>query len=222
MAPISTHPLFNKIKDYKFYLCSTSPRRLEILNQMGFNPEIKPSNFEENLSKDEFSVQDYVLQTSKGKIDAVWEEMKADPTKYGSNKLLLLASDTVVTNEDEIYEKPKTESENAKVIKRLRDSDHPVEVISAVWLISCDEGFTNVKSESFTEVTEIIMDKAVTDEFIDAYCKTQEGWEVAGGFRIQGSGSLMIKGINGDYFNVVGLPNGKTFKGICKILDCPL
>ncbi|KAG7882795.1 hypothetical protein KL938_003218 [Ogataea parapolymorpha] len=223
MATKFEHPVYEKLSKYTFYLCSTSPRRQEILEMLGFNPVIRPSQFEENLSKLDYTVEEYVAETAKGKCLAVWDQLKKEGK---TDNVLLLSADTVVENEGVIYEKPKTQEENYRAICRMRDSKKPVRVFSGVMVLLSDASTQRkpdkCKIETFTEITEIIMEKSVSNDFIRKYSECGEGHQVAGGFRIQGSGALMMKGINGDYYNVVGLPYTKTFQTICDMLDTHL
>ncbi|KAG7844601.1 hypothetical protein KL941_003977 [Ogataea angusta] len=215
MATRFEHPVYDKLSNYSFYLCSTSPRRQEILNMLGFCPVIRPSHFEENLSKLDYTVEEYVAETARGKCLAVWDQLKKEGK---TDNVLLLSADTVVENEGVIYEKPKTQEENFRAICKMRDSNEPVRVISGVVMLLSDASTRGkpdrCKIKTFTEITEIIMEKSVSDEFVRKYSECGEGHQVAGGFKIQGSGALMMRGINGDYYNVVGLPYTKTFQTI--------
>ncbi|KAG7805781.1 hypothetical protein KL921_005313 [Ogataea angusta] len=204
MATRFEHPVYDKLSNYSFYLCSTSPRRQEILNMLGFCPVIRPSHFEENLSKLDYTVEEYVAETARGKCLAVWDQLKKEGK---TDNVLLLSADTVVENEGVIYEKPKTQEENFRAICKMRDSNEPVRVISGVVMLLSDASTRGkpdrCKIKTFTEITEIIMEKSVSDEFVRKYSECGEGHQVAGGFKIQGSGALMMRGINGDYYNVL-------------------
>ncbi|KAG7816983.1 hypothetical protein KL928_004447 [Ogataea angusta] len=204
MATRFEHPVYDKLSNYSFYLCSTSPRRQEILNMLGFCPVIRPSHFEENLSKLDYTVEEYVAETARGKCLAVWDQLKKEGK---TDNVLLLSADTVVENEGVIYEKPKTQEENYRAICKMRDSNEPVRVISGVVMLLSDASTRGkpdrCKIKTFTEITEIIMEKSVSDEFVRKYSECGEGHQVAGGFKIQGSGALMMRGINGDYYNVL-------------------
>ncbi|KAG7838802.1 hypothetical protein KL942_003798 [Ogataea angusta] len=204
MATRFEHPVYDKLSNYSFYLCSTSPRRQEILNMLGLCPVIRPSHFEENLSKLDYTVEEYVAETARGKCLAVWDQLKKEGK---TDNVLLLSADTVVENEGVIYEKPKTQEENYRAICKMRDSNEPVRVISGVVMLLSDASTRGkpdrCKIKTFTEITEIIMEKSVSDEFVRKYSECGEGHQVAGGFKIQGSGALMMRGINGDYYNVL-------------------
>lgn len=212
------HPVYQKLADYKVILCSTSPRRKDILAQLGFQFEIAESHFEENLDKSKYSVDEYVRETATGKAKAVWNSLDRR-TKTG--KILLIAGDTVVESGGKIYEKPQDYQKNVVMLKELRDSKNAVNVRSGVVLLLGDEklpdGYQMVR---FNDKTVVEMKNDVSDEFIELYCRTGEGLQVAGGFRIQGYGIMMMKGVKGDFYNGVGLPSTKTFDEICKLLGC--
>lgn len=197
----------------KFLLCSTSPRRLQILQQLGFDPIVVASQFDENLDKS-LSPQVYVQETATGKMMAVWNTLqeKVDGT-------LLLACDTVVANEGRIYEKPKTFEENRRVLREIRDSNEPVYVHSGLVVLVIDSTESiGYRMRRSIVTTTIHMNRRISDKLIDEYCSTGEGLEVAGGFKIQGKGMLLMDGIEGDYYNVVGLPGAHTFEEISKLV----
>ncbi|KAG7708585.1 hypothetical protein KL950_002105 [Ogataea haglerorum] len=204
MAAKLEHPVYEKLSNYTFYLCSSSPRRQEILKMLGFSPVVRASQFEENLSKLDYTVEEYVAETAKGKCLAVWDQLKKEGE---TDNVLLISADTVVENQGVIYEKPKTQEENYRAICAMRDSSEPVRVFSGVVVLLSDASTQGkpdkCKIKTFTEITEIIMEKSVSNEFVRKYSECGEGHQVAGGFRIQGSGALMMRGINGDYYNVL-------------------
>ncbi|ODV83856.1 hypothetical protein CANARDRAFT_29588 [[Candida] arabinofermentans NRRL YB-2248] len=190
---------------------------------MGFNPIVKPSNFEEDLNKDDFKddISEYALQTSIGKIMDVWNELNSIGDKSNiPDNLIMLSTDTIVENEGQIFEKPSSSEENYKAMIQFRDSSKPVNVISGVCILIKDvtdsKGYRLI---TFKETTEVLMDRQVTDSFLQKYSESGEGLQVAGGMKVQGFGGLMIEGFKGDFYNVVGLPYMRTFKEICKALD---
>ncbi|VEU23235.1 DEKNAAC104360 [Brettanomyces naardenensis] len=214
------HPIFSKLSTFTFYLCTTSPRRQQIIQQLGFKPIVIAPTFEENLDKTIYTVKQYVTETATGKILSVWNSLD-ESERHGD--ILLLSADTVVENDGRIYEKPKTYEENCRMLKELRDSPTPTYIHSGVVLLLGDETRPDgYRMERFVETTGVVMKKEVSDEFIEQYCKSGEGLTVAGGFRIQGYGSTFITGIRGDFFNGVGLPAGRTFDKICEILQCEI
>lgn len=212
------HPVYRKLAEYRVILCSTSPRRKDILEQLGFEFEIAKSHFEENLDKSKYSVDEYVRETATGKAKAVWNSLDKDAKR---KKVLLIAGDTVVESQGKIYEKPRDYRRNVEMLKGLRDAKSAVNVRSGVVLMLGDEetpdGYRMVR---FNTKTVVHMKHSISDKFIELYCKTGEGLQVAGGFRIQGYGITLMEGVEGDFYNGVGLPSTRTFDEICKLMGC--
>lgn len=177
---------------------------------MGFeNVEIYPSNFPEDLKKEDYTPQDYVLNTAIGKAQAVYEELK---NKGEAGNTIILAADTVVEIDGQIFEKPKDKQDQLKNLTYYRDSRKIQHVLSGVVVIN--EGVVS----SFVEDTALHFDYEASDEMLKAYVDTNEGLGVAAGYRVQLRGSLLMKKIDGDYYNAVGLPFRNTFKLIEKAL----
>lgn len=209
------HPVYDQLKHYRFVLASTSPRRLEILQK---NLQIKditivPSNFEENLLKSKYTCQEYVTNTSSGKGDAVMKQLIGE---RGENTIVL-SSDTVITCDNEIFEKPQTKQKQFEMFQKYRK--HPdLQVITSVNLIRYDANTQNYVFKSAIETTDLIFNHELSDEFLWSYVNSEEGLNVAGGFKFQDLGNLLFKSIKGDYFNIVGLPAGTTFRLLEDIL----
>lgn len=204
------HPVFDKIKEKRFILASTSPRRIEILTQMGFQDvEVYPSNFPEDLNKDDYTPRDYVLHTAIGKAQAVYDELKE---KGEADNTIILAADTVVEIDGQIFEKPKDKEDQLKNLTYYRDCRKIQHVLSGVVVINDGE------MQSFVEDTALHFDFDASDEMLKAYVNTNEGLGVAAGYRVQLRGSLLMRKIDGDYYNAVGLPFRNTFKLIERAL----
>lgn len=138
---------------------------------------------------------------------------------------LIIAADTVVSTQlGQILEKPRSEREHVGMLKSLRDGAggwH--KVYTAVVCMSpleslMDPGYA---METHVEETAVKFDQDVTDELLLAYVKTREGADKAGGYGIQGLGTILVERIEGDYNNVVGLPLRATLKLIEKIIVEP-
>lgn len=106
----------------------------------------------------------------------------------------------------EIYEKPIDKEHQLKNLKHYRDCAQPQHVLTAVVLL------VDGKMDTMVEQTSIYFDETLSDEFLQSYVDTEEGLGVAAGYRVQLRGALMMKKIDGDYFNCVGLPFHSTFK----------
>ncbi|ABN65542.2 hypothetical protein PICST_57283 [Scheffersomyces stipitis CBS 6054] len=203
--PSFRHPLYEKLSQYKFILGSTSPRRLDILHN---NLNIKDvtiigSSFEENLTKEGISNEEYVRQTSRGKAESILTDFRDT-----SEATLILTSDTVISCNGEIFEKPGTK-ENQRHMFEKYHLYPDIKVITAVTIVIPDSTDPLIMQD--TAITRLVFDTDCSSELVDAYINSEEGLQVAGGFKFQELGSLFFKGIEGDYFNVVGLPVATTF-----------
>ena len=209
---------FQQLKKYRFVLGSTSPRRLEILGELGVTGiEVVPSNFEENVTKEGKSPEEYVLLTAQGKSDSVVEqvESKRAAPHLELQPTIILASDTVVVCNGQIFEKPdnpEQQFENLKYFRTHRD----VNVKTAV-IVTKIEGANKTTKQNVVN-TKLEFDQELLDDFLKAYVASGEGLAVAGGFKVQGMGGLLWLDMMGEYHNGVGLP----FKGTYALLDAVL
>ncbi|CUM50909.1 unnamed protein product [Debaryomyces fabryi] len=211
-----SHPLYERLKQFQFVLASTSPRRLEILekNLQIKDIEIMPSNFEENLLKEEHTCQEYVSNTSLGKGQAVVKQL----ISQNGPSSIILSSDTIVTCNQEVFEKPQTKERQLEMFHKYHQ--HPdLEVITSVNIIKYDSVTKESIIKSAIEITKLRFNDELSDEFLKYYVDSEEGLHVAGGFKYQELGCLLFKSIDGDYFNIVGLPAGTTFRLLSDILQ---
>ena len=166
-------------------LASQSPRRQELLKLITSDFEIKVSNVDETLP-DKITPKEAVMYLSK---------IKAEPFADGDD--IVIGADTVVALDGKILGKPKNEENAKEMLKFLSGRTHSV--FTGVTLAS------DKKTKTFAVETKVKFFE-LTNEEIDAYIKTKEPFDKAGAYGIQGYGSLLVEKINGDYFNVVGLP----------------
>jgi septum formation protein len=131
--------------------------------------------------------------------------MKAYNVANLYDEAFIIGADTIVVHNNVIYGKPKDADDVRKTLKTL--SGHMHHVITGVALVNKREGVC----ERFYETTEVYFRK-FGDDFIDWYIETEEPYDKAGSYAIQGKGCLMVEKIHGDYDNVVGLPVGKLFQ----------
>ena len=175
-------------------LASKSPRRKEILENLGVKFEIITCETDEHTV--ERDGKKYVEEIAFRKGDAVRELLESKGEF--DNETLILSSDTVVVSADgEIMGKPKDRADAKRMI--LAFSGKPHFVISGIALI------TKNKTVVTNECTTVFFDE-VDELDIENYLDTDEAYDKAGAYAIQGYASLWINGIKGDYFNVVGLP----------------
>ncbi|KIX92281.1 uncharacterized protein Z520_12027 [Fonsecaea multimorphosa CBS 102226] len=212
-------PALNLLRNKRTILASQSPRRKQLLAQIGLhNVEIIPSKFEENLPKT-LSPFEYVLATATQKALAVYKQ-EVNNEEKGEPGLILAADTIVVSSLGEILEKPTSEAHHIAMLKGLRDS-RVHKVYTAVCVVTPlesarDPGYA---IETATEETTVKFDSEVTDELLLAYVRTREGADKAGGYGIQGTGAILVERIEGSFDNVVGLPLRTTLKLIEKVMQ---
>lgn len=167
--------------------------------------EIIPSAYEENLNPDDFaSPAQFVIATATNKVKEVEERLLKNSEKYD----VLIGVDTVVYMNGKIYGKPKDQEDAFRTLKQFSGNSHSV--FSGVCLK------TPNKMEVFSESTEVFFGE-LSDEVIKAYVKSGDPLDKAGGYGIQVKGGSFIKRIEGDYFNVVGLPLYSFCKNFLKL-----
>lgn len=179
-------------------LASSSPRRKELLEQIGIKPIIIPAEVDESsLAAD--SAEELVEVLAEAK--AQWVFAKLDKSNYSSPGFVL-GADTVVVLDGQVLGKP-VDAENAKnMLRTLSGKTH--HVITGVCLISIPQG----KIDTWHEVTKVTF-RPLSDAEIAAYVMTGEPMDKAGAYGIQGKGALLVEKIDGCYNNVVGLPLGR-------------
>lgn len=172
----------------RIILASNSPRRKELLSQVGIAFEVIPSSFEE-----------IITQLPIPKLVEHFAYMKAkDVAQSVQGDALVIGADTVVYLEG-VMGKPSSKEDAFVMLRKLSGKQHLV--ISGISIINTSTGESITQHES----TKVKMKELGSDE-IKAYINTGEPIDKAGAYAIQGMGSLFVEGIEGDYFNVVGLP----------------
>jgi septum formation protein len=214
-------PIRHILAQQRTILCSSSPRRKEILNQVGLVFEVIPSNFPEDLDKDSFSHPcEYVKENAKQKAIEVWKRLFQ--TQDAGDQLqtlpdLIVGADTVVTMDNRIYEKPKDTADAFDILSTLSGRKHTV--FTGVALLTKSAGASaadSYKVTTFHEATDVYM-REMSADIIRGYIATGEPMDKAGGYGIQGIGATLIEGIKGDYFNVMGLPLSSLAKELYHI-----
>lgn len=170
-------------------LASTSPRRKELLEKFEIPFEIRASNIEEKI---------YPGETPEQIAMALAFEKAIDVYKNSSENDIIIAADTIVVK-DKILGKPKNFEDAYQMLKILQDNIHYV--ITGIAVV---QAHTYKKIINF-EKTRVKI-KKLSDNLIKKYIETKEVWDKAGSYAIQGKGSAIVEWIQGDYFNVVGLP----------------
>ncbi|MBN1982347.1 MAG: septum formation protein Maf [Chitinivibrionales bacterium] len=186
--------------DRPFVLASCSPRRRQILQEMGFTfdcraPQIENENDYLHCGQLHLSLQRLALA-------------KAESVAATMPQSVVLGADTVVVIDGDIMGKPADRAEAASMLNRLVGRMH--RVYTACALVCIQNGFCQTKCA----VTDVYM-RRVSDEEIDAYLQTEEYADKAGAYAIQGRGMVLIDKICGCFYNVMGLPLTETIT-LCK------
>lgn len=191
-------------------LASASPRRKELLRQIGLEFEIQVSRVEEVITQTQPGK--VVEELSFQKARAVFDALDEEEYKEG---VLVIGADTVVAADGEILGKPKDETEAVKMLRFLSGRSH--EVFTGVTLIFGKRGGESI-TKSFHERTAVAF-YPMKDEEIAEYVATKDCMDKAGAYGIQGFCARYIKGIEGDYNNVVGLPVGRLYQEAKEMLN---
>jgi septum formation protein len=178
-------------------LASQSPRRRELIKYITTDFVAKSSDVDETLPN-EISPSDAVLYLSK---------IKAEPFKNEED--IVIGADTVVAIDGKILGKPCDKSDAKNMLKMLSGKEHSV--FTGVTIIK------NCKEKSFFVETKVKFYQ-LSENDINNYISTNEPMDKAGAYAIQGFGSLLVEKINGDYFNVVGLPISRLHKELKEFL----
>lgn len=184
----------------KIILASQSARRRDILENLGVQFEIKVSSVDESMDP-ALSAGENTSAVSLRKAEAVEKELGVCP----EDDTLIIASDTVVVCDGVILGKPKDKTHATSMMRMLSGRRHSV--ISGIAVIY------RGKRVSAYEETEVEF-RTLTDSEIEAYVSTDEPYDKAGGYGIQDKAAVFVRGIHGDYLNVVGLPVYR----LCRIL----
>lgn len=177
----------------EFVLASASPRRKELLEKMGLQFSIVVSEADESTVSRDIPVNLYVQELALLKASATAKML------LRNKKALIIAADTIVTLDGEILGKPDGEDGAKKMLSSLSGRTH--EVYTGYCIMRISDGKTvcnSVKTE--------VKFKTLKEQKIRSYIESGEPMDKAGAYGIQGLGSMLIEKINGDYFNVVGLP----------------
>ncbi len=168
-------------------LASASPRRKRLLSFLYPDFRTIPSDIRELVPKD----------LPAEKCPEYLANLKADYVSKGYNKCLVIGCDTSVIIDGKILNKPRCTADARTMMHLLSGKTH--KVITGVSL------FYMGKTRSFSAITEVEF-YPLSDQEIEEYINTTEPYDKAGGYGIQNKAALFIKGIKGDYYNVVGLP----------------
>jgi septum formation protein len=173
----------------KIILASQSPRRRDLLKQIGLEFEIDPSNYEEDMS----------LEMEPNKLAEHLSLGKAEDVAQRHKDSIIISADTIVAVDNEVFGKPKTPEKAKYMLQKLSGRAHSVIT-----------GFTVIDTQTNKQISKSVETKVyfknIPQEEMDAYIASGEPLDKGGGYAIQGLAALFVEKIDGDYFNIVGLP----------------
>ncbi len=173
----------------KIILASQSPRRESILKQVGLEFEICPSSYEEDMTLN-LRPHELAEHLSVGKAESV---------ANGHKDAIIISADTIVAVDDEVFGKPKTADRAKYMLQKLSGRQHAV--ITGFTIIDTATGKKTTKS-----IETKVYFKKLSDEEIKNYIDTGEPLELGGAYGIQDRAAIFIEKLEGDYFNIMGLP----------------
>jgi len=172
-------------------LASSSPRRKEILSMLGFPFTVVPSNISEDLALGNNDFESYARQIASMKTQAVANEEQDS---------IVIGADTIVVYNGKIYPKPESKEQARLFLKEFSGSTHSV--ITGVGL------YMGGKVATFSVQTKVTF-REFDNKLINAYVESGDPMDKAGGYGIQTAGALLVDKIDGDFYNVMGLPIAK-------------
>ncbi|WP_338750433.1 Maf family protein [Bacillus sp. FJAT-52991] len=179
-------------------LASSSPRRKELLQQIGLPFTVIVSDVDETISHP-MSSEETVMQLASRKACAVAKHHEKD---------VVIGADTIVVLDGEILGKPKDRSDAKRMLSKLSGREHSVYTGVAI--------VKEKKQHAFYEKTNVTFWE-LSDEEVDTYLNSGEPFDKAGAYGIQGRGAVFVKKIDGDYFSVVGLPVASLYRQLQRL-----
>ncbi|XP_030057966.1 putative bifunctional dTTP/UTP pyrophosphatase/methyltransferase protein isoform X1 [Microcaecilia unicolor] len=212
-------PVISKLVGKRVVLASGSPRRQDILTNMGLRFEVVPSWFRETLDKSTFSApHEYAVETAKQKALEVARRMHL---KHHITPDIVVGADTIVTLEDSILEKPVDKQDAYNMLSRMSGKEHSV--FTGVAIVLCKSENDN---ELETEVIDFYEETKVkfadlSEELLRDYIDSGEPMDKAGGYGIQALGGMLVEYVHGDFLNVVGFPLNHFCKKLAELYYPP-
>lgn len=194
------------MNNIKIILASASPRRKELLEQIGVDFEIAVSDKETAID-----CSDPVEACRKQAYNKAVDIVEKSKLKYSDKDFVVISADTIVAIDKKILGKPKDKSDARQMLKSLSGRKH------RVYTAVCVYNSLKDSYESFVEDTPVEVARLSSEE-IEDYLEKKEPYDKAGAYAIQGYFSRYIVGIEGDYYNVMGLPVGRLYRDYLKEL----
>ena len=182
----------------RIVLASSSITRREIMDKLKVKYDIVTSDVEEKSSKDD--PREYVKELSKNKAESVAK-------KVSNKNSIIVAADSIIYKDGKKYEKPRSIDEVKKNLKELNGTKN--QGITGVTIIDKSNG----KTKTFACVTDVYF-REISDDDIEWYVSHEENLLKKAGYSLEGIMSLFLERLDGDYYNVLGLPLGELYKGI--------
>ena len=183
-------------------LASASPRRKELLEKIGLPFTVQPAKGEERITQK--SPAAGVMELSRQKAEEIAAAQTGD--------CIIIGADTVVARGDKIMGKPKDAADAKQMLRSIADDCH--QVYTGVTLIRTG---AHPQSVTFQEKTDVFL-YPISDAELDAYIASGDPMDKAGAYGIQGDFAIYVKRIAGDYYNVVGLPIGRVYQELKRML----
>nr|XP_025971246.1 N-acetylserotonin O-methyltransferase-like protein isoform X2 [Dromaius novaehollandiae] len=211
-------PVLGKLISKRVVLASASPRRQEILTNVGLRFEVVPSWFKETLEKSSFaSPYEYAIETAKQKALEVANRMHV---KHLRTPDIVIGADTIVTVDEQILEKPVDKQDAYRMLSRLSGKEHSV--FTGVAIIHCSSKDNQLEMEvtDFYEETKVKFSD-LSEELLWEYIHSGEPMDKAGGYGIQALGGMLVEYVHGDFLNVVGFPLNHFCKKLVELYYPP-
>ena len=186
----------------RLILASASPRRRELLEKIGLPFDIIPAKGEETITKE--SPAEAVMELSWQKAQEIAEQQ--------TEECIIIGADTIVAKGERIMGKPRDREDAYRMLTDISDDCH--QVYTGVTMIRVGK---QKKRITFVEKTDVYL-YSMSGEEIDAYIASGDPMDKAGAYGIQGNFAIHVKGITGDYYNVVGLPIGRVYQELKKLM----
>lgn len=183
-------------------LASASPRRKELLEKIGLPFTVQPAKGEERITQK--SPAAVVMELSRQKAEEIAAAQTGD--------CIIIGADTVVAKGEKIMGKPKDAADAKQMLRSIADDCH--QVYTGVTLIRTG---AHPQSVTFQEKTDVFL-YPISDVELDAYIASGDPMDKAGAYGIQGDFAIYVKRIAGDYYNVVGLPIGRVYQELKRML----
>jgi len=188
----------------RIILASQSPRRKQLLDQLGLQYDVIPSNIEEVMPAvidSQSSAAQIATELARQKAFAVCQQLQTN--NNSKDELIIIAADTIVVLDNKLYSKPTSDTEAKSMLQSLCGKIH--QVYTGVAILCFDLATSSIQCLTESENSLVSFRKYSQSE-IDAYIASGEPMDKAGAYALQGMGACLVAKIEGCYTNVIGLP----------------